>query len=171
MNKKTNLLLGLIVALLAIVGIFVLFSTAFGGDGDNSSVRGSVFYVMLGDSERGYASVGGLISAFALLIVGTVSAIIGGCFKGKLASLVIPLGQRRNRQPRYARHPDHPRNRPHLRDGLLLRPGRPRPLWRLQHLQGISDIKRKSAASTALFYCLIREPSARPWRRSWHPSS
>lgn len=89
MNKKTNLLLGLVVALLAIVGIFVLFSTAFGGDGDNSSVRGSVFYVMLGDSERGYASVGGLISAFALLIVGTVSAIIGGCFKGKLASLVF----------------------------------------------------------------------------------
>lgn len=89
MNKKTNLLLGLIVALLAIVGIFVLFSTAFGGDGDNSSVRGSVFYVMLGDSERGYASVGGLISAFALLIVGTMSAIIGGCFNGKLASLVF----------------------------------------------------------------------------------
>ena len=75
MNKKTNVFLGLATTILALVAIFVLFSTAFGKEGGAASVRGNVFYIMFGSEKRSLSMVPGLITAFALLLLGTLTAL------------------------------------------------------------------------------------------------
>ncbi|MCI6216448.1 MAG: hypothetical protein MR659_05160 [Mollicutes bacterium] len=87
MNKKTNVFLGLATTILALVAIFVLFSTAFGKEGGAASVRGNVFYIMFGSEKRSLSMVPGLITAFALLLLGTLTALISSLLPGKSATI------------------------------------------------------------------------------------
>ncbi len=91
MNKKTNTLLGLASAILAIVAIFVLFSTAFGNEAGDPSVRGNVFGIMFGTGETNRNLVPGLIAAFALLLAGTLTSLITALIKGKGAMIGFAL--------------------------------------------------------------------------------
>ena len=85
MNKKANVIIGIGAALMAMVAIFVMFSTGFGPDKDLESVRGSVFTIMFGSSTMGYHAVPGLIVGFVLLIVGFLSALVSCFLPGKSA--------------------------------------------------------------------------------------
>ena len=90
MNKKTNLFLGLLVTLLSIIGVFTLFSTAFGA-GETPSVRGSLFTVMFGSDAMGYALVPGLLIAFILLCLSILVGLIASFMPGKLGTIVFGL--------------------------------------------------------------------------------
>lgn len=83
MNKKSNLIIGLGVAIMAAVAIFVMFSTGFGADKELESVRGNVFTIMFGSSSMGYHPVPGLIVGFALLCAGFLTALVSGFLPGK----------------------------------------------------------------------------------------
>lgn len=87
MSKKTNVFLGLATAVMALVAIFVLFSTAFGDEIGDPSVRGNVFYIMFGSEKRSLNMVPGLIVAFSLLLLGTLTSLISALLKGKAASI------------------------------------------------------------------------------------
>lgn len=87
MNKKTNVFLGLATTILALVAIFVLFSTAFGKEGGAASVRGNVFQIMFGIGEGSRSMIAGLITAFSLLLLGALTALISSMLPGKSASI------------------------------------------------------------------------------------
>ena len=87
MNKKTNVFLGLATTILALVAIFVLFSTAFGKEGGAASVRGNVFQIMFGIGEGSRSMIAGLITAFSLLLLGALTALISSMLPGKSATI------------------------------------------------------------------------------------
>lgn len=91
MNKKTNTIFGLATAVLAIVAIFVLFSTAFGNEWGDPSSRGNVFQIAFGTGETNRNPVPALIAAFSLLIAGTVTSLITALLKGKGAMIGFVL--------------------------------------------------------------------------------
>lgn len=87
MRNKTNLVLGIIIALAAIVGVFVLFAPGFGSVDDYGSTRGSGFEILFGAQRRGYVAVGGLIVAFVCLCLGVFSAFVSAFLPGKAAMI------------------------------------------------------------------------------------
>lgn len=91
MNKKTNTIFGLATAVLALVAIFVLFSTAFGNEWGDPSSRGNVFQIAFGTGETNRNPVPALIAAFSLLIAGTVTSLITALLKGKGAMIGFVL--------------------------------------------------------------------------------
>ncbi len=91
MNRKVNVLLGLGVALMAAVAVFVLFSYAFNDSQDLNYNGASVFTAMFGNTDRRIGAVAGLIVAFSFALVGFVLAIAAGVFKGKLSALLFGL--------------------------------------------------------------------------------
>ena len=91
MNRKVNVLLGLGIALMAAVAVFVLFSYAFNDSQDLNYNGLSVFSAMFGNTDRKLYCVHGLIVAFSLELAGFVFAIVAGIFKGKMSSLLFGL--------------------------------------------------------------------------------
>ena len=91
MIKKSNVIIAIGAAIMAIVAIFVMFSTGFGPDKELESVRGSVFTIMFGSSTMGYRPIPGLIVGFVLLIVGAVTALISGFLPGKAGMIGFGL--------------------------------------------------------------------------------
>lgn len=91
MNRKVNVLLGLGVALMSAVAVFVLFSYAF-NDTQNLGYNGaSVFAAMFGNDSRNLGAVPGLIVGFSFELVGFVFGITAGIFKGKISALLFGL--------------------------------------------------------------------------------
>ena len=86
-NRKVNIALGLIVAVLSIVSIFVLFATAFGSSdySGHPSTLGSCFNIMFGN--QGFDPVPGLIVAFVLQCVAAVFALVGAILPGRLGGI------------------------------------------------------------------------------------
>lgn len=91
MNRKVNVLLGLGVALMAAVAVFVLFSYAFNDTQDLGYNGASVFTAMFGNKDRNLGAVPGLILAFSFELAGFVFGITAGIFKGKLSALLFGL--------------------------------------------------------------------------------
>ena len=91
MNRKVNVLLGLGVALMAMVAVFVLFSYAFNDSQDLYYNGASVFTAMFGSKEHELGLVPGLIVAFSFELTGFVLGIASGIFKGKLSALLYGL--------------------------------------------------------------------------------
>ena len=82
-----NLILGIGAAIMAIVAIFVMFSTGFGADRELESTRGNVFTIIFGSSSMGYHPVPILIVAFVLICIAIVAALVAAFLPGKSASL------------------------------------------------------------------------------------
>ena len=91
MNRKVNVLLGLGIALMAAVAVFVLFAYAFNDSQDLNYNGASVFTAMFGNSDRRLGAVPGLIVAFSFELTGFVLAIAAGIFRGKISSLLFAL--------------------------------------------------------------------------------
>ena len=89
--KKTKMLIGLVAAICAIVAIFTLFAAAFGGVNNYPSSRGNVYQIMFGNYQ-GYDAIPGLIAAWALLLAGAFSLLIGAFLPSKLGGLVLGIG-------------------------------------------------------------------------------
>ncbi len=87
MNKKMNLILGIGSAIMALVAIFVMFSTGFGADRELQSPRGNVFTIMFGSSTMNYNAVPVLIVGFVLLCIAVLAALVAGFLPGKSGSL------------------------------------------------------------------------------------
>ena len=83
MNRKVNVFLGLGVALMAAVSIFVLFSYAFNDSQGLNFDGSSVFTAMMGDSTKNLNAVPWLIAAFSF-----VTGLFGGILHGKISSLI-----------------------------------------------------------------------------------
>lgn len=90
-NRKTQIALGLVTTVLAIVSIFVLFTTAFGASDSIGypSSFGNCFKAMFGTSA--IKPVPMLIVAFILQIVAAVFALIGSLFPGKLGGIILGI--------------------------------------------------------------------------------
>ena len=88
-NRRTQIALGLLVAALAIVSIFVLFATAFGASDSVGypSSFGNCFKVMFGTSA--VENVPLLIVAFILQIVAAAFAILGAIFPSKIGGGIL----------------------------------------------------------------------------------
>ena len=91
MNRKVNVILGLGIALMAAVAVFVLFSYAFNDSSDLNFNGASVFNAMFGSTDHEINAVPGLIIAFSFELAGFVFAIAAGIFKGKMSSLLFGL--------------------------------------------------------------------------------
>ena len=85
MNRKINLVFGLLVSAAALIAILVLFSTAFGSDSTYgvASTRGNGFQVMFGYQDR--AVVVPLVIAFVLQAVAILLALIACIMPGKIS--------------------------------------------------------------------------------------
>ena len=88
MNRKVNVFLGLGVALMAAVSIFVLFSYAFNDSQGLNFDGSSVFTAMMGDSTKNLNAVPWLIAAFSFEVVAFVTGLFGGIIHGKISSLI-----------------------------------------------------------------------------------
>jgi len=84
-ERRLNIFFGIAIAVLAIVGIFCFFAPAFADMGGYPASRGSVFHLMFGyEKAPKYNAEPLLIVAFVTMIVGALSALIGGLLPGKL---------------------------------------------------------------------------------------
>lgn len=90
-NRKMIIFLGILTAILCVVGILVLFADAFAEINSLPASRGSVFYVMFGDEAAHYASVPGLVAAFVMLCVAIFFALVGAILPGKLGMIPFAL--------------------------------------------------------------------------------
>ena len=88
MNRKVNVFLGLGVALMAAVSIFVLFSYAFNDSQGLNFDGSSVFTAMMGDSTKNLNAVPWLIAAFSFEVVAFVTGLFGEILHGKISSLI-----------------------------------------------------------------------------------
>jgi hypothetical protein len=91
MNRKVNAILGLGVALMSAIAIFVLFSYAFNDSQDLNYNGQSVFTAMFSSVTYNKPAVPGLIVAFSLEIAAFVFAIVAGILSGKASSLTYAL--------------------------------------------------------------------------------
>lgn len=88
MNRKVNAFLGIGVALMAVVAIFVLFSFAFNDSQGLNYDGANVFTAMFGDTSKNLNAVPWLIAAFSFECAAFVTGIFGGILRGKLSALV-----------------------------------------------------------------------------------
>lgn len=92
-NRKVNIIIGIVAAILAIVSIFTLFATCFGpsdSPASHPSTLGSCYDVMFG--KQGFNAVVPLIIAFVLQIVAAVFILIGAFLPGKLGMFGLGIG-------------------------------------------------------------------------------
>ena len=87
MGKKTNIIIGLIIAVFTAVSIFVLFGNSF-TDGEYATDAGSLFNVMFGSTAKGYKAVPLLIVAFSLYCTAFLAAVVGAFCVGKVQGIV-----------------------------------------------------------------------------------
>jgi hypothetical protein len=90
MGKKTNIIIGLIIAVFTAVSIFVLFGNSF-TDGEYATDAGSLFNVMFGSTAKGYKAVPLLIVAFSLYCAAFLAAVVGAFCVGKVQGIVYLL--------------------------------------------------------------------------------
>jgi len=90
MSKKTNIVVGFAIALMATIAVFVLFASCFSADVEGSEY-GSGFSVMFGSTSRGFEAVPLLIVAFSLECGAFLAAIIGAFLFGKVQAIVYVL--------------------------------------------------------------------------------
>ncbi len=91
MRNKTNLLLGVVVAIAALVAIFTLFAPGFGSVDDYGSTRGNGFEILFGVESRSYNAVPLLIVAFVLVCVAVLTALVSAFMPGKLAMITFAI--------------------------------------------------------------------------------
>ena len=97
MNKKpASKVLSSLIAIFAIVAIFVEYAPAF--DEETAPVLGSVFTVMFGNSSKNLAVIVPLVIAFCALLLGFIIMAVGLLMNGKaltacfLAEAVLFIG-------------------------------------------------------------------------------
>ena len=85
MNRKINLVFGLLVSAAALIAILVLFSTAFGSDSTYgvASTRGNGFQIMFG--YQGKVVVVPLVIAFSLELLAILLALFACIMPGKIS--------------------------------------------------------------------------------------
>ncbi len=88
MNRKVNVFLGLAVALMAAVSIFVLFSYAFNDSQGLNFDGASLFTAMFGNTSKELNAVPWLIVAFSFEVAAFVTGLLGGILQGKISALV-----------------------------------------------------------------------------------
>ena len=89
MREKSNIIVGIAMAVFSAVAIFLLFLAMF-TNGDFGAERGSGFAVIFGTAQGSTLNaVPLLIVAFVLECVAIVTAIVGAAMPGKLQGIVL----------------------------------------------------------------------------------
>ncbi|OPZ35046.1 MAG: hypothetical protein BWY98_00842 [Tenericutes bacterium ADurb.BinA155] len=91
MSKKTNIIVGLVVAVFVAVAVFVLFANCFATPSGYGAEYGSAFKVMFGSQGSAYNAVPLLIVAFSLYCAAFLTAIVGAFCFGKVQTIVYGL--------------------------------------------------------------------------------
>ena len=85
-NRKVSIILGIFLAIVAIVAVLVCFAPAFGADYQGyGDTRGNVFQIMFG--YQGKEAVPLLIVAFVFQLVGILFGLLAAIMPGKLGGI------------------------------------------------------------------------------------
>ena len=81
------MILGVVITLLALVAILCLFATGISDASGENASRGSAFYAIFGNEAANLPTIGILVTAFVLQIVGATFALISSFAPGKLGMI------------------------------------------------------------------------------------
>lgn len=88
MNRKINIILGLVCSVLAIVAVLFGFGYAFSDAIGDTYYEGlSLFQTIFGSTTYNHSPVGGLIAAFVLQLIAILTAVLAAATQSKLASI------------------------------------------------------------------------------------